>query len=167
MTGPKQYNQMSTRNRINTDMKPFIKNDIPVDFDPDELSWVTIRLGITDWEGAMEAHLTNCYVINVAAEVKSITKEFDDITIDLFESGGIAISQLDKCADHINSQLTKNPETRVIVHCAMGMERSALAIVWYLHRYTKVSLDDAYQQVFKARPVAIDRRNWIEGWPKH
>ena len=160
MTGPKQYNQMSTRNRINTDMKPFIKNDIPVDFDPDELSWVTIRLGITDWEGAEEASLTGCYVINVAPELRQVTNDFDDITIG-FDALGKLEPALDRCAKHIHEKLTENPDAKIVVHCAMGMERSPLAIVWYLHRYKNMGFNDAYRKLTDARPIVLDRRGWI------
>ena len=50
----------------------------------------------------------------------------------------------------------------VVVHCAMGMERSVLAVVWYLHVEAGMTLDDAYDTVSEARPIAVDRRHWID-----
>jgi len=44
----------------------------------------------------------------------------------------------------------------------MGMERSPLTVVWYLHTYQDMSLDEAYKTVQTARPVAVDRRYWIK-----
>jgi len=35
-------------------------------------------------------------------------------------------------------------------------------VVWYLHSYQDMSLDEAYQMVQSARPIAVDRRYWIK-----
>ena len=51
----------------------------------------------------------------------------------------------------------------VVVHCAMGMERSVLSVVWYLHVDAGMTVDEAYDMVFEARPIACDRRHWIDG----
>ena len=125
---PWKYNASSSRERIAYDMKPYLERPVPDDFDPDEISWVTPNLGITDWEGAEEAHLSGCYVINVAPELEKVTEEFENITIK-FEIGlGLRIA-LERCANHIQNKLTEDPDTRIVVHCAMGMERAPLAIV--------------------------------------
>ena len=43
----------------------------------------------------------------------------------------------------------------------MGMERSVLAVAWWLHSYKNMSLDEAYELIRQKRPVALDRREWI------
>jgi len=44
----------------------------------------------------------------------------------------------------------------------MGMERSPLTVVWYLHKYHDKTIDEAYEMVQDARPVVVDRREWIK-----
>jgi hypothetical protein len=43
------------------------------------------------------------------------------------------------------------------------MERSVLSVVWYLHADAEMTIDEAYDMVFEARPIAVDRRHWIQG----
>lgn len=49
----------------------------------------------------------------------------------------------------------------VLVHCTAGIERSPLAVAWYLFRYQYMSFDEAYALVFKQRTIALDRRAWL------
>ena len=57
------------------DRLPFIKQwssfDVPDDFDPDEISQVTDRLGIADLTGSFRAANEGHYVINTAGEIES------------------------------------------------------------------------------------------------
>jgi protein-tyrosine phosphatase len=50
---------------------------------------------------------------------------------------------------------------KVLVHCSHGHERSPLQIVWYLHGYRGMTLDDAYNLVIKKHPTAVRRLYWI------
>lgn len=50
---------------------------------------------------------------------------------------------------------------KVLVHCIGGMERSPLAITWYLHKNAGVSLTDAFDFVKKKRPQALSRIQWL------
>jgi protein-tyrosine phosphatase len=43
----------------------------------------------------------------------------------------------------------------------MGMERSVLAVVWYLYNYQDMTIDEAYDVVGWKRPIAADRREWV------
>ena len=49
---------------------------------------------------------------------------------------------------------------RVAVHCSMGMERSVLAVAYYLHATRDMGLDEAYALIMESRPIALDRRSW-------
>lgn len=51
----------------------------------------------------------------------------------------------------------------VLVHCAAGLERSPLAVMWFLAKTTGMNLDDAYELVKKTRRSVFDRRNWLLG----
>lgn len=64
--------------------------------------------------------------------------------------------QLDRIADYIDS----HPD--ILVHCAAGIERSPLAVTWYLYRKRGLSLNTAWLFVSKWRPQAQDRRAWLE-----
>ena len=122
----------STKHRLKTDLAPHLERAIPDDFDPDDISWVTDRLGITDWEGALEASLTGCYVINVAPELAH--QKENDITIPL--SGGNIRPTLDRIANVIHNKLNESPDNKVVIHCAMGMERAPLSVILFLTAYT-------------------------------
>lgn len=46
-------------------------------------------------------------------------------------------------------------------NCAQGVERSPLAVAWYLFRKRGMNFDEAYDLVKQKRPVAQDRRAWL------
>ena len=97
-------------------------------------------------------------VINVAGELNSSAQIQEDINP---RSNNVK-QTLDKLAKLIDKTMTDDDTTKVVVHCAMGMERSPLTVVWYLHNHQDMSLDEAYKMVQTARPVAVDRRYWIK-----
>ena len=133
---------------------------IPTDFDVDTISWITDDVAITSVGGAEEALLDEgCFVINVAKEI------FNDAH---------ACIPIDHHAEDVERQrvtvgLVSDTSQRelghtgrkVVVHCHMGMERSVLAVAWWLHSYKNMSLDDAYGLISQKRPIALDRREWI------
>jgi protein-tyrosine phosphatase len=147
----------STKHRLKTDLAPHLERPIPDDFNPDDISWVTGRLGITDWEGALEASLTGCYVINVAPEL-SHQKE-NDITLPV--SGRDVRSELSRVANTIHNKLNESPDTKVVVHCAMGMERAPLSVIWYLYKYENMPLGTAHDKVVAARPIVLNCLGWL------
>jgi len=50
---------------------------------------------------------------------------------------------------------------RVLVHCGAGVERSPLAVAYYLHRDHGLSWDAAYALLQRRRPQVADRRSWL------
>ena len=151
--------QESPRDRL-----PFIKQwssfDVPDDFDPDEISWVTDRLGITDLTGSFEAANEGHYVINTAGEIESPSNLKQ--VVEPGDGPEEVRKALDVIAEVIHG-LLENSDRKVVVHCFMGMERSVLSVVWYLHTYCDLSIDEAYNVVGNVRPIAIDHRNWALG----
>ena len=115
-------------------------------------------MGITDFEGCSEAVVRNYFTINVAGELDSSAQ----IQADIDPGSGKVKKELDKLVVLMHKALTDNDDTKVVVHCAMGMERSPLTVVWYLHKYQDKTIDEAYEMVQNARPVAVDRRDWID-----
>ncbi|MEO7665743.1 MAG: dual specificity protein phosphatase [Dehalococcoidia bacterium] len=67
--------------------------------------------------------------------------------------------KMDEAADWIHARLSK--DEAVLVHCAYGIERSPLTIVWYLMRYQGMNLKHAYDLVQHRRPEAAYRGAWL------
>ena len=129
---------------------------IPDDFNPASISWVTERVGITAVDGVDEAKQYGCFVINVAGEIENDA----DIKLAIEPRSGTVRERLDEIAGTMR-EVIEEQGREVVVHCAMGMERSVLAVVWYLHGEADITLDEAYDLVYEARPIAVDRRHWI------
>ena len=127
-------------------------------FNPDEISWVTNRIGVTNLIGAFVAADKGHFLINTAEEI--------DSPCDLKEPvdprfGPAALRQtLDRIAEQIHIAL-ETTNKKVVVHCYMGMERSVLSVVWYLNRHMSKSIDEGYRIVSNVRPIAINHRSWI------
>ena len=49
----------------------------------------------------------------------------------------------------------------VLVHCGAGVERSPLAVAWWMHFRFNYNFDEAYEWIKRQRPVVEDRRSWI------
>jgi len=161
---PNYYQVHSPSKERIRDLRRLVEREgrtIPNDFDIDDIHWVTDRIGITDFEGCAEAVLNDYFTINVAGELNSSAQ----VQADINPGSGSVKKDLTKLAALINKVLTNdevNADAKVVVHCAMGMERSPLTVVWYLHRYHDKTIDEAYDMVQNARPVAVDRRDWID-----
>lgn len=66
---------------------------------------------------------------------------------------------MNEAADWIHDSLqTGKP---VLVHCAFGMERSPLTVMWYLMQYKGMTLDAAFTLVKEKRGMVADRRHWL------
>jgi protein-tyrosine phosphatase len=66
---------------------------------------------------------------------------------------------MDQAADWIHHHLEQGD--KVLVHCAFGIERSPLTVVWYLMRYWDMNLTAAYDLVLAKRPEAQYRGAWL------
>ena len=158
---PNYYQAHSPSKERLHDLRRLVEREgrsIPADFDIDDIHWVIDRVGITDFEGCSEAVVRNYFTINVAGELDSSAQ----IQADIDPGSGKVKKELDKLVVLMHKAFTDNDDTKVVVHCAMGMERSPLTVVWYLHKYQDKTIDEAYEMVQNARPVAVDRRDWID-----
>jgi len=72
------------------------------------------------------------------------------------------VANLDRLASEINAAHRANRP--VLVFCGHGVRRSPLAAAWYLHRYEKLSLDEAYDRIRSVRPKVEAAREWIGNW---
>jgi len=57
--------------------------------------------------------------------------------------------------NHVDSK------TKLLVNCMGGMERSPLALTWYIHERMGIGLNDAFDFVKLKRPQAINRIQWL------
>ena len=74
------------------------------------------------------------------------------------------VANLDRVASEMNA--AHRGHDPVLVFCGHGIRRSPLAAAWYLHRYEKLSLDDAYARIRALRPKVETPREWIGNWKK-
>ena len=72
------------------------------------------------------------------------------------------VANLDRLASEINAAHRANRP--VLVFCGHGVRRSPLAAAWYLHRYEKLSLDEAYDRIRSVRPKVEAAQEWIGNW---
>ena len=152
---------------------------VPTNFKVSEISWVIPKngdrdsiaaVGITSVDGVGEALREGCLVINVAEEIQSdahahiviqpYTAEENYKTYgyeeEFYER---QLTQVGLVASLIDDSRYKGRS--VVVHCHMGMERSVLAVAWYLHTYCELTLSEAFEKIRVSRPIAQDRREWI------
>ena len=127
-------------------------------FDPDQISWINERLGITNLVGAFSAAEDNCFIINTAGEIDSPSNVKHPV--DPRVGPAKLKDRLDFIADEIH-RVMETTDSKIVVHCYMGMERSVLSVVWYLTKYHHKSMDEAYFEVGQIRPIAIDHSSWV------
>jgi protein-tyrosine phosphatase len=72
------------------------------------------------------------------------------------------VANLDRVTSEMNS--AHKSSQPVLVFCGHGVRRSPLAAAWYLHRYEKLSLDDAYAKIRAVRPKVESAQEWIGNW---
>ena len=162
ITLPQLKNSQSSKLRLHGSngqpgLSRMVGRSIPENFNPDEISWVRPRIGITDWEGACEAIALDHYVITVAPEIAIGS----DIVIGLDPNYDNNFKgTLNRVSNKIGEVLD-DTDRSVVLHCAMGMERAPLAVVWYLHNNEGLSIEDAYKDVISARPIACNREQWL------
>jgi protein-tyrosine phosphatase len=86
------------------------------------------------------------------------------ILVDLETEDGVETRasprMLDEASDTIAKALKRG--RKVFVHCGAGLERSPLAVAWYLWRSgAATSLEAAYVTVLQKRPAARQHADWV------
>jgi len=153
----RKQNGRESKSRVDN-LKRYSMFPVPDGWDPDELSWVLPQIAITDREGGEDAKDQGHFVINVAGEIYSDA----DAKIPVEPGYGPEETRLtvEYVADLIDMVL-RFENRKVVVHCAMGMERSVLCVVAYMQKYLDKTIDEAYQHIGSVRPIAADRRHWM------
>ena len=130
--------------------------EVAPDFEPSELSEIVDGLFITSRDGVDAAMMENHFIINVTQKGELDT--YYDAQIALYPDERTNMIRLKTLALLIDELLQTG--RRVAVHCSMGMERSVLAVAYYLHATRDMGLDEAYALIMESRPIALDRRSW-------
>ena len=124
-------------------------------FDPKLISWVSERIGVTARDGVPQALADGHFVINVADEIHNDAQ----VKIPVEVGTGMVIHRLNEIAN-VMEKVFSTTNQKVVVHCAMGMERSVLAIVYFMATKWGMQLQQALKQVQSKRPIALDRLHW-------
>lgn len=75
------------------------------------------------------------------------------------QSDHVHSDQLNHISYFLEALLEKKYD--VLVHCMAGMERSPLAVAYYIAYSKGVPLEEAYKIVKKNRPQTMDRTVWL------
>ena len=125
-------------------------------FDPFELSEIIPNLFITSRDGVEEAIMNGHFIINVTPRGELDT--YYDVNMGIRPYDSTNIPKLNSLSQLIKNLLDSG--YKVTVHWSMGMERSGLAVAYYLNGENNMSLDEAYAHIIKRRPIALDQRDW-------
>jgi hypothetical protein len=130
--------------------------DVIANFNPSVISWVSERLGITAEDGVAQALEDGHFVINTAKEINNDAQ----VKMQVEPGSGTVLQTLIAISDIVTRILTTTSQ-KVVFHCAMGMERSVLACLWFMASQWGMRFDQTLEQIKKLRPIALDRTDWI------
>ena len=147
---------LSEKNLDGTTFIPEYINKFNRDGGPSIISWITDNIAVTSADGAEIALKQGHFVINTAREINNSAQ----VKIPVKPGDGNTLRQF-QAIENVITGVLKNTDQKVVVHCAMGMERSVTAVVWYLANTTNMNLREALNLVQSKRPIACDRLNYI------
>lgn len=130
--------------------------DVITNFNPAIVSWIAKRLGVTAEDGVDQALADGHFVINTAKEIHNDAQ----IKMAVEPGTGTVLNTLNAISEVVTNVLTTTNQ-KVVFHCAMGMERSVLACIWFMASQWRMRIDQSFQQIKKNRPIALDRTDWI------
>jgi protein-tyrosine phosphatase len=78
------------------------------------------------------------------------------------ETGRARFDQMEEVVALI-SKAMRSGDQRILVSCGHGVERSPLAVVWYLYRSEGVAPSAGYDLVRQLRPEVQPRLEWLHG----
>ena len=130
--------------------------DVIQNFNPAIISWVAERIGITAEDGVAQALADGHFVINTAKEIHNDAQ----VKMEVEPGSGTVLNTLNSIAE-LTTRVLSTTNQKVVFHCAMGMERSGLACLWFMASQWRMRIDQSLQQIKKHRPIALDRTDWI------
>lgn len=80
--------------------------------------------------------------------------------IPILMDGKAKKQQLNMVAFAIHTSLANNRP--VLVHCHQGIERSPLAVAFYLRAMRGITMKEAYEFIKSKRPEIVEHLDWLE-----
>ena len=133
-----------------------IADEVIENFNPAMISWVAERIGITAEDGVAQALADGHFVINTAKEIHNDAQ----VKMMVEPGSGNVLNTLNAISE-VTTRVLETTNQKVVFHCAMGMERSVLACLWFMASQWRMRIDQSLQQIRKHRPIALDRTDWI------
>ena len=133
-----------------------ISDEVIDNFNPAMISWVAERIGITAEDGVAQALADGHFVINTAKEIQNDAQ----VKMAVDPGFGTVLNTLNDIAE-VTTRVLSTTNQKVVFHCAMGMERSVLACVWFMASQWRMRIDQSLAQIKKHRPIVLDRTDWI------
>jgi protein-tyrosine phosphatase len=122
------------------------------------------KISITSADEAREMPIeerSQFFVINVAEPEGN---PFADVNIPLGISNmyrnTVPHQLLDLVASVIHYAIVEQGK-KVLIHCRVGLERSPMCVMWYFHKYSGLSIEDAYTTTQLIKPDLRQRAHWI------
>ena len=78
------------------------------------------------------------------------------------ESGRARFEEVERVVALVSEELRSGRQS-VLVSCGHGVERSPLALAWYLYRVEGLSPPEAYDSIRERRPEVQPRLEWLHG----
>jgi len=123
---------------------------------------VTRNIFIGDHNAASNLNILNNYgithIVNCAQEVKNYfetthPKKLKYINLGLLDADDGIVPSVPEAYTYISSILLDNPDAKFLVHCHMGMSRSASMVLYYLMKTYRYDYDRALKLLKKCRPI--------------
>jgi len=133
-----------------------MSNELINSFNPAVISWVAERIGITASDGVPQALADGHFVINTAKEIDNKAQ----VKMPVDPGSGQVLNSLNAIAE-LTAKVLSTTNQKVVFHCAMGMERSVLACVWFMASQWRMNLKQTLAQIKEQRPIVLDRTHWI------
>ncbi len=124
----------------------------------DAREWKGNKLCVTEKYPTYYSQIENSILIPILSRANQNQPTDKREMIDA-EDVHVLIPNLDLVAHVIQNHVDAGEE--LLVHCVGGMERSPLALTWYLHSKMGLDLDRAFDYVKKRRPQAMNRIQWL------
>ena len=120
-----------------------------------EIQSVTRRVYIGSSKAAYSLKTLKQYgithIVNTTCEIdNAFPDDFSYLKLNLEDGNDHLISVLDIAYRYIISAL-KHPDSKIFVHCHMGISRSSSVVIYYIMKYFKLPYHRAYELVKKKR----------------
>jgi hypothetical protein len=106
------------------------------------------------------------HIVNAAIEIPNYhSGRFNYINAGLYDNPKLGDEDLLRILEpiyrYISAIISKNPSAKILVHCHMGMSRSASIVIYYLMRHNNWSYEESLKYLINRRPIVKPNR-WYQ-----